>query len=332
MATRFATSDPIERPLEVATSAADEPTPAFGTDQLAEAAAYYAEQGYVVVRGVVPAEVCARANDAFDDEVKADRRSFYRLSGTPEPHRYTEAGFMLDGVRDVQSLDRRHHPEFRRASLDVVTHPGLSELIRVVLGEPGKVVQTMYFEGNPATQPHQDTYYLDAEELGRMVAAWVACEPIAPGAGRFYVCPGSHRLDLPRNAGEHNIAEHHERYVAAVADAMASVPLEVRAPALDTGDVLLWASGTIHGSLRTDQPERSRRSFTAHYIPDSSRFLQWQRRVVPLGLLTVGGIRVHHPKDLNRAVNRVRYAAETRFPGAMERMKHLVTSRMLRRP
>ena len=43
-------------------------------------------------------------------------------------------------------------------------------------------------------------------------------------------------------------------------------------------------------------------------------------------------MRVHHPKDQNRLVHRARYAAETRFPGAAERLKRVVTSRLLRRP
>jgi phytanoyl-CoA hydroxylase len=47
----------------------------------------------------------------------------------------------------------------------------------------------MYFEGNPVTWPHQDTYYLNAEEIGRMTAVWVATEDIGPGAGQFFVCP-----------------------------------------------------------------------------------------------------------------------------------------------
>lgn len=44
------------------------------------------------------------------------------------------------------------------------------------------------------TWPYQDTYYLDAEEIGRMTAAWIAFEDIAPGARRFFVFPESHLI------------------------------------------------------------------------------------------------------------------------------------------
>ena len=331
-AASFATRDPIGRPLEVPASIEDDATsPGFEVDDAAGIAAHYGEHGYVVIRGVVPRELCDRANAAFDRQAKGDPRPFYRLSGIPERHTYTDAGFMLHGIRDVQSLDRRRYGEFRDLGLEVVTHAGLRKAVHAVLGEPGKVVQTMYFEGNPSTQPHQDSYYLDAEEIGAMVAAWVATEDIAPGAGRFYICPGSHRIELPRNVDEHNIAEHHDRYLGAVADAMRDTPLEVRAPALRAGDVLLWSARTIHGSLSTETPDRSRRSFTAHFIPDSSRFLQWQHRIVPLDLAEVDGVRVHHPKDQRRLKHRLRYVAETRLPGPTAKAKRFISARLLRR-
>jgi len=47
--------------------------------------------------------------------------------------------------------------------------------------------------------------YLDAEEIGRMTAAWVAVEDIAPDAGRFFVYPKSHlsrRLEIGRLRAE----------------------------------------------------------------------------------------------------------------------------------
>ncbi|CAN5679727.1 hypothetical protein BH20ACT2_BH20ACT2_19350 [soil metagenome] len=330
-AASFATRDPIGRPLAVPASVdADTTSPGFAADDAAGIAAYYAEHGYVVVRGVVPPELCERANAAFDRQAKADPRPFYRLSGIPERHAYTDTGFMLQGIRDVQSLDRRRYGDFRDLSLAVVTHATLRSAVQAVLGQPGTIVQTMYFEGNPTTQPHQDSYYLDAEQIGAMVAAWVATEDIAPGAGRFYICPGSHRLALPGNADEHNIAEHHDRFLDAVADAMRDTPLEVRAPALQAGDVLLWSSRTIHGSLSTETPDRSRRSFTAHFIPDSSRFLQWQRRVVPLDVAAINGVRVHHPKDQRRLRHRLRYLAETRLPGPTAKAKRFITARLLR--
>jgi phytanoyl-CoA hydroxylase len=52
-----------------------------------------------------------------------------------------------------------------------------------------------------------------------------------------------------------------------VLDLIERFKLECRAPALNKGDVLFWHSKTIHGSLETRQPEHSRSSFTAHWLP-----------------------------------------------------------------
>ncbi|MCU1353871.1 MAG: Phytanoyl-CoA dioxygenase [Acidimicrobiales bacterium] len=326
---RYCTVDPLDRPLDVPTTV-DDDAPAYTPDLVRELRQAYDDEGYVVVRGVLDADTCAAANTAFDRDVKPDPRPYYRLSGRPERHVMTEHGFMRDGIRDVQSLDPRRAPSMRRVGTETVTHPALTDLVAAVLDAPAQVVQTMYFEGNPATQPHQDTYYLDAEEQGRMVAAWIATEDIAPGAGRFYVAAGSHRADLPGNAGPHAITDHHDRYLAAVADLLRTDVHPIHAPALAAGDVLLWNARTVHGSLPTSQPERSRRSFTAHFIPASSRFLQWQHRIVPLELSVVNGTPVHHPKDVSRLKHRARYLVETRAPGVAAAVKARASRRVVR--
>ena len=151
-----------------------------------------------------------------------------------------------------------------------------------------------------------------------MAAAWIAVEDIAPGAGRFFVYPRSHLIDMAKNGGDFDIAFHHQRYKELVKHVIAEQGLVCRAPALRKGDVLFWAAKTIHGSLQTTQPSRSRRSFTAHFIPDQSRLLQYQTRVRPLKTELVNGVRVHHPKDLSRAVNRAVLRVETRFPRAFQ--------------
>jgi phytanoyl-CoA hydroxylase len=181
----------------------------------------------------------------------------------------------------------------------------------------------MFFEGNSETWAHQDTYYLDAEEIGDMVGAWFALEDIAPGAGRFFVYPKSAAINMSKNGGDIDIAFHHDRYKEQIVKLIDRLGLECRAPALQQGDILFWSSKTLHGSLETLQPDRSRSSFTAHYIPDSSRFLQFQSRIRPLNLKTVGGMRVHRPKDLSRPSRRAMLWVETTFPRTFHLMKRV---------
>jgi phytanoyl-CoA hydroxylase len=276
--------------------------------------AYYSEYGYVVVRRLVPVEAVENANALFDREILPSKRFIYRqATANPERHVWTPNGFMLNSLLNLQSLDPRHFGGFRRASQQVLTDTGLQGIVKGLLGEAGKLVQSMYFHGNPVTWPHQDTYYLDSEHLGSMSAAWIAAEEIAPGAGRFFVYPGSHKIDMQKNGGDFDIAFHHDRYKQLVRDIIRDQGLRCRAPALAAGDVLFWHARTIHGSLPTTQPERSRRSFTAHYIPHSHRLISWQSTFKKLEHGVFNGMHLQYPKNQVHAVNRAILFAETRF-------------------
>ena len=275
----------------------------------------YRENGYLVARNLIPEDLCDRARRAFAEEVKPFKGYLYRqASANPETHHLSEHGYMLNSILNIQDLSAAKFPEFRRAGLAILTNEALHDRLRILLGEPGKIVQSMFFEGNPKTWAHQDTYYLDSSNLGEMIGAWIAVEDIQPGAGRFFVYPGSHKIDIKKNGGDFDIAFHHERYKKLVLEIIAKFGLDCQAPALRKGDVLFWSSKTIHGSLETTQPEYSRASFTAHAIPQSTSFLQYQTRTKPLNLRTVNGIQVNFPKDQNRVKNRAMMAVETTFP------------------
>lgn len=283
---------------------------------------YYEEYGYVVIRGLIPQEICRQAREAFAREVKPYQGFIYRqTTASPERHALTPHGYMLNPILNVQSM-ARSFTAFRPAALSVITHLNLQTAVRSLFGEPGKLVQSMYFEGNPATPPHQDTYYLDASQIGRMVAAWIAVEDIAPGAGRFYIYPGSHRLPAETDM---DAVLNPERSYARILKLIADNHFECRAPALNAGDVLLWSAKTIHGSLDTTQPERSRSSFTSHFIPQSCDFVQWHTRVKPLDIERINGLDVHRPKDLARVSNRAIFWAEAHFPRTFRATKRTVT-------
>jgi phytanoyl-CoA hydroxylase len=322
-ASQFSMNDPTGKPILVP-SAVSEDFAYFTASEGPAIKRYYDEFGYVVVRNLIPREACKAALASFADEVKPFGGYIYRqTTANPERHVFTDHGFMLNPILNVQSVDERHLARFRKAGLAVMTHPNTQAVVRDILGEAGKIVQSMYFDGNPATWPHQDTYYLDAEELGRMTAGWFAMEDIAPGAGRFFVYPKSHLIDMQKNGGDFDIAFNHARYKQLVVDVIRQNGLECRAPALQQGDVLFWAAKTIHGSLDTAQPQFSRSSFTAHYIPESSRLLHFQVRPRQLNLENISGMNVHKPKDLSRTSNRAVMWVETTFPRSFRAAKKI---------
>lgn len=309
----------IEIPFEV-----DERTdPYLALESPSQVRAYYQAEGYVIVRGAIPPELCDEACAAFAREVKPYRGYIYRqASAVPEKNIFTDHGHVINSLLNIQDLDQRLFPAFRAAGLRVITHDAVQSVVRTLFGEGSKLVQSMYFDGNPCTWAHQDTYYLDSTDLGRMTAVWIAVEDIHPGAGRFFVYPRSHFIDMAKNGGDFDIAFNHDRYKQKVLDTIRAHHLVCRAPALRKGDLFFWSTRTIHGSLET-RSSRSRSSFTSHFVPASTTLLQYQTRPRRLTLRTINGLPVHHPKDQNRPSNRAILRLETTFPTAFRRAKQL---------
>lgn len=237
--------------------------------------AWFEEEGCIVIRNAVTPRLCQAGIDAFRREVLPDHLAFFErhASGKFERHVYTPAGFMKYPIMNLQDLPERKYAAFRRAGLNVLTHPAIQRAMRVLCNEPARIVHTMYFDGNQTTWAHRDGHYIDAGQAGSMIGVWVAAEDIDPQAGRFFVLPRSHRMRVPGEEGDPNSPEYKQR----MADFVRHGPLDCLAPVLRQGDVLLWSSLTIHGSLPTADPRCSRRSFTAHYVPASQAY-QWNVR------------------------------------------------------
>lgn len=294
----------------------------FTPAQVGDALAYYRAEGYVVVRGLIPPDLCEAAMAAFAEEVKPYKGHIYRqTTARPEKNVFTPEGFVLNPVLNLQDLDRAMLGKVRRAAMSILTHTAVQDVLQAVFDGAPKLVQSMYFEGNSATWPHQDTYYLDSERVGTMIAGWFALEDIRPGAGRFFVYPKSQLIDMAKNGGDFDIAFHHDRYKELITELVRG--MECRAPFLAQGDVLFWNAKTIHGSLETRQPQFSRSSLTAHYIPECTRLLQFQSRLRPERLKRMNGMTVHAPKDQKALRNRAILFVESSFPGTFQTVKRL---------
>jgi phytanoyl-CoA hydroxylase len=303
----------------------------FTLKDLAEASTYYAENGYVVFRNLVDKALCRKTIELFDRHVGQFSGYIYRQTTSfPEKNVVNEQGFVMNPVLNFQDLPAKDFAPYRDCAIDVITTPNVQTVLNGLFGVPGIVVQTMHFQGNTATPSHQDTYYLDAETLGLMAAGWFALEDIMPGAGRFYVYPGSHKIDIASNGGDFDVAFHHDRYLELIKKIIRERQLEMRAPFLAAGDVLFWNAKTIHGSLETNQAQFSRSSLTAHYIPSNQRFLQYQARIKPLHLVQANGMAVNKPKDLDTVRNRLEFEAAVHMPGLYRMAKKLAVKAVTR--
>jgi len=321
---------PIGTEVEIPEVAAQNST-TFDLIDLAGAKRYYEENGYVVVRGVVDPVVCDSIRNAFEKTVKRYPGYIYRqATANPEKNRINEHGFVMNPLLNLQSLSDVGFAPLKRQAVKAFASSPIKAINREIFSEEGKLVQSMYFEGNSETWPHQDTYYLDSESIGTMVGCWYALEDIDAGAGRFFVVPRSHRIDMVKNGKNFDVAFNHGQYKELVKKILAEHQVEFRAPFLQKGDVLFWNSKTIHGSLRTTRPQFSRSSMTSHFIPASHRFLQFQSKIKPLNLREFDGMAFHCPKDMDRLSSRIVMGVETTFPKTFQMAKKLAIKALVK--
>lgn len=294
----------------------EDPSPRFQLREINAINDYYDRHGYVVVKSLIEASKCDEIRRLWELEVKPVRVHMYRqATARVERHVKNNQGWVMNPILNLQSIDPKKYPRFRSFAVEeILANSSMAVAFRALLGDTPKIVQSMYFEGNSATWEHQDSYYLDSEHVGTMAAAWIALEDINADAGRFFVCPGSHKIEMGVQTATNNIADHHEDYIQEVVKEIQRRNLEIRSPRLCKGDVLFWNARTIHGSLDSRSEHHSRSSITCHAIAASHRFLQLQTKVMELPTTAVNESLIYRPKDLAVPRNKLVFWIEARFP------------------
>jgi phytanoyl-CoA hydroxylase len=311
-----------------------EDVPSFSIGMVDAAQDFYLEEGYVVLRGLISPEACAAVRAGFDEIRHTPLPMLRQKNMRYERNILDEHGLLTNPIFNVQDLPTMRCGKFKRATLDLLASGSVIGAVTRLLGVAGaKIVQSMFFEAPAGTWAHQDSYYQDsATKLGRCVGGWFALEDIDAAAGRFYVCPGSHRGPVFTNSGEMGFATGHERYKQAMAQAIRETETRPVAPFLAKGDVLFWNSLTIHGSLRGTRPGTSRASLTAHYLPREDEMLQFHSRIRHQQHSLWNGIVVGVLHDQDKWRKRMIRDVASRFPRTYMAARQLALRTVLRRP
>lgn len=192
----------------------------------------------------------------------------------------------------------KYRNTFAQGAMQVFCHNRMQECLRhITKFESHFLGQSMFFDQNTETAPHQDDYYLDSVPYGKMVASWFALEDIDPRAGQFYVLDGTNKLSFDLSSTE-KVANH--LYMEIFKKHLAENRAKYRMinPVLKKGDVLFWDSKIIHGSTTTLDRKFSRKSLTAHYIPTGHGFGNINGGRYPLALETFNGMSVDMNPDV----------------------------------
>lgn len=228
----------------------------------------YQRDGWVRVSGVIDAARIDNLMTVYRNDLRPCRSKFYRQNTNRyEANSIDSHGHVTNSFLDVHGYERL--PHVRQHVLDILFAPALLSTLAEATGHPKfNLMQSMLFDKNAATPPHQDWWYLDSVPNGELAAAWIALEDIPAAAGRFYLMSGTHGMKLHDDLR----SLRHDVWLGLMRDFVDNHPEQVEAPEMRKGDVIIWNSRTIHGALPTQDPSLSRKSLTAHYLPDGMSF------------------------------------------------------------
>ena len=303
--------------VEVPENQYEDLTPKFDVNLEVDAGIkYYKDNGYVIFSSCVSNKDCDQIKSLWEKSIKPYRGKIYRqTTAKAEKNIFNKNNWIMNPVLNLQSLNPNLFGDLRKlVEKKIFSNNAICKAFRALLGEKPKIVQSMYFEGNSATWEHQDSYYLDSEKIGEMSAGWVALEEIKAEAGRFFICPGSHKIELGKQNTNNNIADNHDKYISEIVSIIKSKNMKIKAPYMAKGDVLFWNSWTIHGSIDSQDPNFSRSSITMHAIAESHKFLQLHSRKIDLKTDDLNNSLIYRPKDQAKFKNRLIFKIESEFP------------------
>lgn len=230
---------------------------------------FYKTNGYVVFRNLVPFVLIEEVINLYKTDIAPSRDQFFRQNIYKyESNKLNKFGYVKQSFLDIH--DYKRYPIFSQSVLDIFCgHDILDALKHIVNYHSFNLMQSMLFDANTQTMPHQEWWYLDTVPNGHLIIAWIALEDIDERAGRFYVIPkNTDNIDF--HSDTPNLE--HSQWLKKIKKYVKSNQEKVVAPDLKKGDVMFINSATIHGSLPTIDASFSRKSLTAHYIPSEYSF------------------------------------------------------------
>ncbi len=149
----------------------------------------------------------------------------------------------------------------------------LLNILSFILGKEVLPFQTINFYKSSSQPAHSDAIHLTTEPLGYSLGVWIALEDIQPGSGEFFYYPGSHKLQYIMNNDFNTdkkfliqTEDLHHKYESKIAQIIEEKQLKAELFLPKKGDILIWHTNLIHGSVPKTNPILSRKSLIMHYF------------------------------------------------------------------
>ena len=198
---------------------------------------------------------------------------FRQNTGLVEKNYLTNKNYLLNPIQNIQDLEEKKFKPYIDQVKKITMSSRVKKVISFFLKSEPILIQTMQFEIDPCTPPHQDAYYMNSKSNNGMIGVWFALEDIKKEAGRFFLIKESHKK-FKSNYKKLKITTNHKEYLNKMKQIVIQDHKKISAPYLNKGDIIIWNSNTIHGSAGVLNRNYSRFSLTAHYIKNDDFYFK----------------------------------------------------------
>lgn len=230
----------------------------------AEACTFFAEEGYLIVSGLIDSSQLDLAWESYEDFYQRNRGQFFEspISEDPWPERYLNPHNCLPEIREI------------------LEHSSLLHITDMIFGRKTRPFQTITSHKGTEQPAHSDSIHMTTDPPGYLTAAWIAFEDLQPDCGLLEYYPRSHRLpyllsdDVGIEGGEFQEQKYDvykRSYEPAVAKLIEQNGLESKLFQGRKGDVLFWHANLLHGGGWRKDFQRSRKSLVCHYFAEEAR-------------------------------------------------------------
>lgn len=241
------------------------------TDALSEEKqAFWKENGFVILEGVISPERCDEANRRIDEIWASRKTAGHPFSADIFLERADSRRVMMaDAPDDARDAPYKINDAFMADPFftDLALDPEVIKVLRWVLEADPCVVNSLNFERGSTQDFHTDTLYMPGPRQGAMTATWLALEDVVDDAGPLTYYPGSHQIPIHRFSTGSPAYYGHEfpqyrNYMNQNVDRLGLVPSRFLAK---KGDVLIWHELLFHGGSPIIDPTLTRKSYVCHF-------------------------------------------------------------------
>lgn len=243
----------------------------------------FREQGFLIVKGLVPPEDVQELIDHTED-LKEGRVTIPGVEPPPEdatPYERAQHYLRIHMLHRVLEIHERF-----------LLHPRILDVLQALIGPDVMALQTMLFikgPGKPGQGYHQDSFYIPTHP-DSLCGAWLAIDRADEENGCLWMTVGSQHepvyppadpearqhgnRELSDIVGVNNVSDVDESVNGLTPIAKKYEGREVPA-IVEPGDVVFFGGHILHRSHANRSKDRFRRAFVAHYC-NARSYTQWQ--------------------------------------------------------